>query len=1127
MAGLFSTQLEPYLPSNPEEKTAARHRLGRLKTITEFLEGVVAAVEDTDLPGAVAKASPWFGAMGEATAEALPPIQFVVKLFEGLTRIDDGPTLGYLACCLAYQRAFADALQRVPQLVDFEARSPKTLDVAPAEGYDFQTFSFEKALEHPFIHDADDALRHFLRYGLDIDDDTVVRRTVGLVHNRFGLELRLLLTDRSTRDRFQPFFQLIQLDSGDTDAYGALEQHARHQRWLYEDRPVLDSEPFALRHIYVDLDCGDLPWGEIEDSGRDGEMPRGTVGGPHARQGKALDPFLEQHGGRQPLLGRVLHWLEDPDYDEAIVIQGSAGSGKTSFTVRLCTELEARALRPIRIELKNLATHSGKDLREALPEAVELDDLRRTSNTRLRFGPGLFRNNRIFDDPVVLENGAKISRYVLILDGWDEISTAASLGYRNQLEKVLRMVRDEFLRNRNVKVRVILAGRPTRALADSDFFRSKTRVLTVRPMQPNQLGDLIAKFRQAAASRPIAVEGAEAWSLDHAGEALDTLVQRYVDEWQEVEEAAANQRTQPPLELEALGQPLLTHLILRLIAEEPTAAEPLVDNPTTLYRSMVDLVISNAGKPEGEAHQREGQAVVTGDDLRLLLQNTAAAMKALDVRDLPQAELKIRLRMTVDTLRQQVRRLGVDRVLSRLMISFFFKGGHPEHGCAFSHKSFREYLFAERVMERLKAYGREAPDTLPPRAPHKGDYWRDFPNRDPRWALSRDLTELLGPQWLNPEELSHLGSLLEWELARTFGDDAFPAVGMATQALEAREWRRIRNGLADLWGWWGNSAHLRSQPHVDVDSGRIEYTEPLGVKVARLTRWRSQTETEQIPTRTVTIDARLGDSLYALTVWVHHKCVQRTLEAALGGPREQTREYQTLARGETEPRFAPSGSIRDQFQSYIARVNAGGYRSLGPFPRHLPSQSIDLSGADFVAANLAGANLYRANLQDADLYGANLQDANLEDANLYRANLSHATLEGATLEEANLQGANLYRANLSHTNLYGADLYGANLEDANLSRTNLEGANLEDANLYRANLQDATLEDANLQDADLYGANLEDANLQGANLQDAIPYGAKISKAQLRTTRGTPAVLPNGPRIKTDAEYKAWLGDPE
>lgn len=116
MSGFFTRKLERHLPEDPAERQQVQGRLAKLKTVSEFLAEVVNAVKDTDLADAVAKASPWAEAIGDAAVESLAPVKFVVKVFENLGRIDDPPTLGYLACSLAYQRAFAKALPQVPEL---------------------------------------------------------------------------------------------------------------------------------------------------------------------------------------------------------------------------------------------------------------------------------------------------------------------------------------------------------------------------------------------------------------------------------------------------------------------------------------------------------------------------------------------------------------------------------------------------------------------------------------------------------------------------------------------------------------------------------------------------------------------------------------------------------------------------------------------------------------------------------------------------------------------------------------------------------------------------------------------------------------------------------------------------
>jgi hypothetical protein len=46
-------------------------------------------------------------------------------------------------------------------------------------------------------------------------------------------------------------------------------------------------------------------------------------------------------------------------------------------------------------------------------------------------------------------------------------------------------------------------------------------------------------------------------------------------------------------------------------------------------------------------------------------------------------------------------RMPEDDPFVKLMVSFYFKGGHPDQGVEFAHKSFREYLFAEHIVETL------------------------------------------------------------------------------------------------------------------------------------------------------------------------------------------------------------------------------------------------------------------------------------------------------------------------------------------------------------------------------------------------------------------------------------------
>ena len=498
-------------------------------------------------------------------------------------------------------------------------------------------------------------------------------------------DLHVLLSHGETRENMAPFRELLALGAGGASAHQALVQHSDYQRWLFEGMPVLGVEPFSLSQVYVDSDCGRLTWGEIEASkGRQGQ--------------EACDPFSEMHGGRQPLLNTLLDLIGDPELKDAIVIQGPAGAGKSSITLRLCWELVSQGLRPIRIALKDLDSRDSKSIDEALPEAVRIDDPQRTPGTeRQFFGSGLFLKNSIFDESIQFRS-ARICPYVLILDGWDEISIGAAGGYQQQVERMLRDVRQMFLARSSIPVRIILTGRPTDAIEKSEFLRKETVLLTLRQRTPEQLTAYVEHVLQAVESARGSSRAAGAW--DHVeqkrGE-LAAMLEQYRGAW-ERQQTMARGGIAGRNELEVLGSPLLAHLALRLIAQWPGHIEPLLKDTTALYRNLVDMVISRGGKPEEVDLGPVDRPQITGSTLRRLLHQTAEAMTLLGEEGLSYEELDRWLQLKGGGMEQRGESLG-ENILSRLMVSFFFQGGYRHLGCEFTHKSFREYLFAEMLIK--------------------------------------------------------------------------------------------------------------------------------------------------------------------------------------------------------------------------------------------------------------------------------------------------------------------------------------------------------------------------------------------------------------------------------------------
>jgi len=996
-----------HLPDDAAEKDQVGGTLARLKSVSEMLADVVEATKDLDVVKALAEASPWAEAIGKSLGEALPPVRFALKLFEELGKVEDPGELGYLAATLAYQRAVEQALPEVLrseagkriQAADLQVRKAAVKDLRaaiPPEGYDFSRFSFDQALNSAFIEDADRFLEMSTR-GLGFDESAFLALQHE-VRRRFVPNLKGILSHGSTRERFAPFRELMSLDTQEARTFNALLEHADFQRWLYEEQPVLGREPFTLAQVYAETDCGVLRWEEIRTKDK-----RGEGGGP-------VDPFREEHGGRQPLVETVLDLIADPAFRDAIVLQGVAGSGKSSLTLRLAWELIRQGLRPIRIELKHMDARESSVLEEALPEAVHLTSHERDPEANaLTFGKELFLGGSIFEEHVLFR-GTKICPYVLILDGWDEISVGASEGYQQRVERMLEGVRKRFLEQRGFPVRVILTGRPTQAIEASKFLRDATRILTVRDLSPEQLESYVEKVK--AATTEASKQGRASWSLANV-KVLPAVLARY--------RRANKSKVVSDDSLEILGLPLLAHLALRLLVERPDDAEAMLENTTTLYRSLVDLVVGQAGKPVEAAI--EGTAMLVGTELRDLLRGTAEAMTTFGAESIPYDELAVRLEREEGELDRIVDSLSGEQVLSRLMISFFFKGGRTELGAEFSHKSFREYLFAEQVVEVLKAYSRKVDGELSERGVEH--YWKDFESDDPRGKLCERLTELLGPVWMTLEVARHLRRLLAWEIGRAAGF-VVDHVGQSTRPLALEGWHRVRDGLADAWDWWGEGVHLRPQPVKRSGHWQYEHgSRPLAVQIVENNRRRSDLKQSPIPARTTSVDAHLGDGLFLLTAAVH-------AEIALQGEKPEASWFETVL-AESPRRyqrqwareqknlvlFAPSGLGHSYFFNYCARINAGGYRPLGPFPgatylRATYLQRADLSGAYLLEADLSGAYLLRADLSGADLRWADLSGAFLRGADLSRAFLRGADLRGTDLSWADLREADLRGADLNN-----------------------------------------------------------------------------------------------------------------
>jgi hypothetical protein len=1037
----------------------------KVETATEFLEGIADRLEETDmgsLASAVEASLPWLEYAGEVAGEALPPIKAVLKVVGLLTKEPDPRALGLLAFSLAYETAVASAAKAIehdPQAAAAIRRTVKPkglrrlLAGKPENVETFESFRLIDCFAHPLMECADRMLVHLAdAAGWP---DSLQRRLREGVHARFRSTFRQIISDGQTKEKFDPLFRFMQSDRGNSAGFPAIQRHIEYQLWSFNEATVLGRSridvqvnqtsaqlmrlPFSLREIYVPLDCGTLKWAEICRMDSGSSTPR--------TQRSAFD---EDAGGRHSLLEQVLHLMGDPDFRDAIVIQGFAGAGKSAFTLQLCVELRKLGLRPVRIRMRHLALDSRISLFDDMAQAIAqnsgddfFDELIGSPRPIARD----FDLNHLFDESTTFRN-AQISPHVLIFDGWDEISASASGGFKEQISNTLSAIRREILVGARSRVRVILTGRPSIDVAKAQVFSEETPILTIRPFTDTQLksfsGTLLDQHRRSMSGAPALREArlAALMRLDGAGAPSDGGEERI------------------------LRLPLLALLAIWLTLSDEASPETLGTDRTALYRRLIDITCRHGGSLE---EIPPSAPRIVGEKLRELLRRTAAAMTIHDTENISYFELKHRLRDGTPS-GEDIREATRETVASMVM-SFFFHSGTSEHGCEFIHKSFREYLFAEAVVETLKGFGEQEEARRTP-------YWLNFGQADSRRHAIERLTPFLAAQWITPEVARHLLGLLEWEIKRA----AFPSDGGGNLSGETRpsalkRWQAIRDVLADFWDWWAEGVHLRPQPYRRDDTGVLDYREPYAVLLARALApaYRPEDDKFPEPVRTATLDAHLGDALFRLNCTIHFQINLATgwLDRAKGSKEpipqalwkdagKAPRAYQTqITDGEKAwLAFAPATDHQTSYlEAFASRINAAGWRPQGVFPSGIDMRGVDLAGATLPlrAASVlplrAGSDQQLLKLCYARLENADLNQANISDGDLsftaacgLKCMLSHA-------QGASFRGAYLRNADFSFSTMMKADFADAMVEGAEFQHTDIRG--IDGAKLVGAKLETA------------------------------------------------------------------------
>ncbi|MBD2606636.1 pentapeptide repeat-containing protein [Scytonema hofmannii FACHB-248] len=686
---------------------------------------------------------------------------------------------------------------------------------------------------------------------------------------------------------------------------------------------------------------------------------------------------------------------------QVLFIQGEAGRGKSVFC-RMFADLVRQNLHP-----------------SFTPILIRLRDVRVLENNLTDTLNNYLENvHFIQSDSGWLTD--KKTRFLFLLDGFDELLLEGRAnGLKEFLEQVEKFQKDSFCHHQ-----FLVTGRPL-PLQGIDRYISQTKSLKHVELQP--MDDSI---------RQTWLEKWEAKVGTQEANNFEQFLQACPNE-------IKNKLAREPLLLYLLGR---MHREQRLNVQMFEGAEG-IKAKIRIYDESVKWVLEEQRKSDNKDENLR-LTELESEDLRQFMTEAALCVVQSGNESAKVAMLESRLKVSnspAAKLIPQARDNSQEnkKLLNNLLTAFYIKAasGDKDGSVEFVHKSFSEFLFAERLIESFVDWTTKI---------SKRNREEDAVSTE---VMDREIYDLFG-----------YGNLT-WEIVEYL-------MGLFAESSEFQDVER----LCQLFQ-------------------RLEYFyfrwcdgEFIDAEDANLPQMKKKQLREQLPDRENHLGLRQVDVCTGLNVMILllqlHRYAQR---------KDDLKDKIT---------FYPCGKPdSDKFDSvcllaiigYSHCLGVDAFRkNLGLFLSDAYLSGADLSRANLSRANLSRANLSRANLSDADLSGANLSRANLSDANLSRANLSRADLSRADLSGANLSRAYLRDADLRDADLRDADLSGADLRDADLS-----GADLRDAYLSGAYLSGADLRDAYLRDADLSGAYLSLANLRGANLSRADLSGADLSLANL------------------------------
>ncbi|MCT7961281.1 pentapeptide repeat-containing protein [Laspinema sp. D1] len=627
--------------------------------------------------------------------------------------------------------------------------------------------------------------------------------------------------------------------------------------------------------------------------------------------------------------------LQDSNKDKQVLfIQGEAGQGKSVFCRMFADWVRQNwhpNFTPILIRLRELHSLAG-NLTETLKTYLQTVDFV-TSDSGWLTG--------------------KNTRFLFLLDGFDELLLEGRTS--GGLKDFLMQVQDFQRRSHH---RFLITGRPL-ALQGIDRQLSQTQQL------------------ERVAILPMDDEIRQTWLENWANK----VGMQEANNFQQFLQAC-------PAEIKdnLAREPLLLYLLGRMHREQALNAAMFAgtsDQITAkirIYDKAVNWII--------EKQRQDENLRLTGlepEDLRRFLAEAALCVVQSGNECARVAMLEARLQDThnpVAELLENARKetqVEEQKALNNLLAAFYVKpaSGDREGSVEFTHKSFGEFLFAERLIESCIDW------TC---AVTKGRREQDIVNTE---TMDKQIYDLLGYGALTPEIVQYLPGL--WAK----NPEVKPV--------------RLFERLQDFYLRWCEGEFIDAPPETLPQFKMRLLKEQLGEVETKLGQRQ--------------VDLYTGLNVMILLLELHRYAqTQDELTDKI--------YFYPCGKPNTE-QVLPERLRRIRLRQIIGYSHCLGVFAFTNIVRFY------LSGADLSHADLSHANLSHTNLSHANLSHANLSHADLILANLSDADLSHTYLSNARLFRSDLKDADLSDAYLSHAYLSDANLSGANLSNAVLFRADL------------------------------------------------------------------------------------------